>query len=60
MKGQVKAVGMTGMARRCVNVFKVGITPEEFRDHYREGLAAGGVTEGHGRGTGRDYGLPLV
>ena len=48
------------MARCCVNIFEVGITPEEFRDRYREGLAAGGVTEGHGRGTGRDYGLLLV
>ena len=49
VKGQVKAVGMTEMARRCVNVFEVGMTPEEFCDRYREGLAAGGVTEGHGR-----------
>ena len=49
VKGQVKAVGMTEMARRCVNVFEVGMTPEEFCDRYRDGLTAGGVTEGHDR-----------
>ena len=46
-KGQVKAVGMMEMARRCVNVFEVGMTPEEFCDRYRDGLTAGSVTEGH-------------
>jgi chitin synthase len=35
------------MARRCVNVFKVGMTPEEICNCYRDGLTAGGVTEGH-------------
>jgi len=49
VKGQVKAVGMTEIARRCVNVFEVGMTPEEFCDRYPEGLAAGGVTEGNER-----------
>ena len=48
VKGQVKAVGMTEMARRCVNVFEVGMTPE-FCDRYRDGLTARGVTEGHER-----------
>ena len=33
------------MAKRCVNIFEVGMTPEEFCDRYREGLTAGGVTE---------------
>ena len=49
MKGQVKAVGMTEMARHCVNVFEVGMTPEEFCDRYRDGLTASSVTEGHER-----------
>ena len=49
VKGQVKAVGMTEMARCCVNVFEVGMTPEEFCDCYRDGLTAGGITEGHER-----------
>jgi myosin heavy subunit len=30
VKGQVKAVGMTEMARRCVNVFEVGVTWRNF------------------------------
>jgi len=37
------------MAKHCVNVFEVGMTPEEFIDRYREGLTAGGATEGHER-----------
>ena len=51
VKGQVKAVGMTEimMARRCINVFEVGMTPEEFCDRYRDGLTASGITEGHER-----------
>ena len=49
VKGQVKAVGMTEIARRCINVFEVGMTPEEFCDRYRDGLTASGVTEGHER-----------
>ena len=49
MKGQVKPVGMTEMARRCINIFEVGTTPEEFCDHYRDGLTASGVIEGHER-----------
>lgn len=49
MKGQVKAVGMTEMAKCCVSVFEVRMTPEEFCDRYRDGLTAGGVTEGHER-----------
>ena len=49
MKGQVKAVGMTEMARRCINVFEVGMTPEEFCDRYRDGLTVSGVTKGHER-----------
>ena len=40
---------MTEMARRCINVFKVGMTLEEFCDRYRDGLTASGVTEGHDR-----------
>ena len=47
MKGQVKAVGMAEMARCCINIFKVGMIPEEFCDHYRDGLTASSITEGH-------------
>ncbi|KAJ3510325.1 hypothetical protein NLJ89_g4744 [Agrocybe chaxingu] len=49
VKGQVKAVGLSEVARRCVNVFEVGMTPAEFCERYREGLQAGGVTEGDER-----------
>ena len=49
VKGQVKAVGMTEMARRCINVFEVGMTPEEFCDRYRDGLTTNGVTKGNER-----------
>ena len=49
VKGQVKAVGMTEIARRCINVFEVGMTPEEFCDRYRDGLTASSVTQGHER-----------
>lgn len=49
VKGQVKAVGLTEIAKRCVNIFEVGMTPEEFCDRYKEGLQAGGVTEGNER-----------
>jgi chitin synthase len=49
VKGQGKAVGMTELAKRCINVFEVGMTPEEFCDRYREGLNAAGVTEGSTR-----------
>ncbi|KAF8147259.1 glycosyltransferase family 2 protein [Crassisporium funariophilum] len=37
------------IARRSVCVFEVGMTPEEFCDRYREGLTAGGVSEGDER-----------
>ncbi|PPQ71372.1 hypothetical protein CVT26_006274 [Gymnopilus dilepis] len=49
VKGQVKAVGLTEVARRCVNVFEVGMTPREFVERYREGLQAAGVIEGDER-----------
>ena len=37
-----EAVMMTEMARRCINVIEVGMTPEEFCDRYRHGLTAKG------------------
>ncbi|KAF8965794.1 glycosyltransferase family 2 protein [Flammula alnicola] len=49
VKGQAKAVGLAEIARRCVNVFEVNMTPEEFCDRYKDGLQAGGVTEGDDR-----------
>lgn len=49
MKGQVKAMGMTEIARRCVNVFEVGMTPAEFCSRYSQGLQDVGVVEGDER-----------
>ncbi|KAG5634988.1 hypothetical protein H0H81_012795 [Sphagnurus paluster] len=46
VKGQVRSVGLAEIAKRCVNVFEVGMTPEEFCGRYNAGLIAGGVTEG--------------
>jgi chitin synthase len=34
VKGQVRSAGLLEIARRCVNVFKVNMTPEEFYDRY--------------------------
>ncbi|PPQ68466.1 hypothetical protein CVT24_005563 [Panaeolus cyanescens] len=49
VKGQVKAIGLAEIARRSVNVFEVNMTPSEFCDRYREGLASSGVVEGDER-----------
>ncbi|KAH9045953.1 glycosyltransferase family 2 protein [Lactarius hengduanensis] len=39
VKGQIRSLGLTEIARRCANVFEVGMTPREFCDRYREKLA---------------------
>ncbi|KAH9984858.1 glycosyltransferase family 2 protein [Russula vinacea] len=49
VKGQIRSLGLTEIARRCVNVFEVGMTPREFCDRYREKLAGVGITEGESR-----------
>lgn len=49
VKGQVRSIGLSEIARRCGTVFEVGMTPEEFCERYREGLDAAGVMEGDGR-----------
>jgi len=49
VKGQVKAVGLTEITRKCVNVFEVGITLAEFCSRYRQGLQEAGVIEGSER-----------
>ncbi|KAI0027842.1 glycosyltransferase family 2 protein [Vararia minispora EC-137] len=49
VKGQVRAIGLPEVARRCANVFEVGMTPREFCDRYREQIAAAGVIEGDNR-----------
>ncbi|KAI0074333.1 glycosyltransferase family 2 protein [Panus rudis PR-1116 ss-1] len=49
VKGQVRSIGLAEIARRCVNVFEVNMTPEEFSSRYREPLTSAGVTEGSPR-----------
>ncbi|KAF4579719.1 hypothetical protein EYR40_000103 [Pleurotus pulmonarius] len=46
VKGQVRSVGLAEISRRCINVFEVGMTPDEFSERYKDGLEAAGVTEG--------------
>ncbi|PFH46960.1 glycosyltransferase family 2 protein [Amanita thiersii Skay4041] len=49
VKGQVRSIGLAEISRRCVNMFEVGLTPEEFCERYREGLDAANVFEGTSR-----------
>ncbi|KAJ3999067.1 glycosyltransferase family 2 protein [Lentinula boryana] len=49
VKGQVRSLGLTEIAKRCVNVFEVNMMPEEFCDRYKEGLQEAGVVSGDDR-----------
>jgi chitin synthase len=49
VKGQVRSLGLTEIAKRCVNVFEVNMTPEEFCDRYKDGLQEAGVVGGDER-----------
>ena len=49
VKGQVRSQGLSEVARRCVNVFEVAMTPQEFVDRYRDTLVAANVHEGDPR-----------
>ncbi|KAG6887187.1 hypothetical protein C0992_000245 [Termitomyces sp. T32_za158] len=46
VKGQVRSVGLVEIAKRSINIFEVGMTPEEFCERYSAGLEAAGVSEG--------------
>lgn len=46
VKGQVRSVGLVEIAKRSINVFEVGMTPDEFCERYSAGLEAAGVSEG--------------
>ncbi|THU93370.1 glycosyltransferase family 2 protein [Dendrothele bispora CBS 962.96] len=43
VKGQVRSFGFTEIAKRCANVFEVGMTPQEFCDRYKDALGSAGV-----------------
>ncbi|KAF5366143.1 hypothetical protein D9757_010944 [Collybiopsis confluens] len=47
VKGQVRSLGLTEIARRCMNVFEVSMMPEEFCDRYKDGLQEAGVAGGN-------------
>jgi len=49
VKGQVRSIGLSEVAKRCGVVLEVGMTPEEFCERYREGLESAGVSEGDGK-----------
>lgn len=46
VKGQVRSMGLPEVAKRCVNVFEVSMTPDEFVERYKDTLATVGVIEG--------------
>lgn len=46
VKGQVRSAGLSEIARRCVNVFEVNMTLEEFCDRYRDQLNTLNIHEG--------------
>jgi len=49
VKGQVRSIGLSEVAKRCGVVLEVGMTPEEFCERYKEGLESAGVSEGDGK-----------
>ncbi|KII91880.1 glycosyltransferase family 2 protein [Plicaturopsis crispa FD-325 SS-3] len=49
VKSQVRSTGLSQIAKRSVNVFEVGMTPDEFCERYREPLGAMGIVEGDTR-----------
>jgi chitin synthase len=50
VKGQVRSIGLSEVAKRCGVVFEVGMTPGEFCERYCEGLeGVGGISEGDTR-----------
>ena len=46
VKGQIRSVDLTEVSKRNINVFEVGLTPDEFCTRYKEPLAKMGVMDG--------------
>ncbi|KAF8557535.1 P-loop containing nucleoside triphosphate hydrolase protein [Imleria badia] len=46
VKGQIQSLGLTEVLKRNVNVFEVGLTPEEFCARYKDPMAKLGVVDG--------------
>ncbi|KAF8836252.1 glycosyltransferase family 2 protein [Paxillus ammoniavirescens] len=49
VKGQVRSLGLAEIAKRNVNVFEVGMTPDEFCGRYKEPIGTMGVLDGSAR-----------
>ena len=46
VKGQIRSLGLTEVSKRNVNVFEVGLAPDEFCTRYREPMTKMGVLDG--------------
>ncbi|KAH0831304.1 glycosyltransferase family 2 protein [Lanmaoa asiatica] len=46
VKGQIRSLGLTEISKRNVNVFEVGLTPDEFCTRYKDPMAKMGVVDG--------------
>jgi len=46
VQGQVRIFRLTEIVKRNVNVFEVGMTPEEFCQRYRDPISALGISKG--------------
>ena len=46
VKGQIRSLGLSEISKRNVNVFEVGLTPDEFCTRYKEPMAKMGVMDG--------------
>ncbi|KAG8216178.1 P-loop containing nucleoside triphosphate hydrolase protein [Butyriboletus roseoflavus] len=46
VKGQIRSMGLTEVSKRNVNVFEVGLTPDEFCARYKEPMMKMGVVDG--------------
>ncbi|OBZ76091.1 Chitin synthase 8 [Grifola frondosa] len=49
VKAQVRSAGLAEITRRCVTVFEVTMTPDEFVSRYKDLLATSGVPDGDSR-----------
>ncbi|KAF9232203.1 P-loop containing nucleoside triphosphate hydrolase protein [Melanogaster broomeanus] len=49
VKGQVRSLGLPEIAKRNVNMFEVGMTPDEFCGRYKELIGKIGVADGSAR-----------
>ena len=46
VKGQIRSVDLTEVLKRNINVFEVGLTPDEFCTQYKEPLVKMGIVDG--------------